>query len=555
MQLTGDRFTTSSALFGNDLSTFPDFPAEIRAPAGTLAGVSAFQVHISDHDILTPGDAPNVLVAMNPAALRANIGLLPKGAILLVNIDAFDERNLTKAGYASNPLTDGSLGGLHRLRGPDDLHHPGGLQGGRGQAPRRRAVQELLRPRPGQLALHPADRAHARVDHQALRDPPPGGRGQHPGLPGRLRLRRDGRAVRVQLRGAAGHLRAGRVRPDHRQPGPGLGPDRGRPGWPGCPLFLGSYPITPASDILHELSPAQGVRGPHLPGRGRDRRRRRRPRGGLRRVARGHHHQRPGLDLKSETIGLAVNLELPLLVVDVQRGGPSTGLPTKTEQADLLHAMYGRHGEAPVPIVAARTPAHCFEAAIEAVRLAVKYRTPVILLSDGYLANGAEPWQLPDVDALPAIEPGLRHRAQPRRRGRHPAFWPYVRDPETLARPWAAPGHARARAPHRRPREGRRQRATSPTTRSTTSGWSSLRAAKIAGIAKDIPPSRSTTRTATPRCWCSAGAPPTAPSRPASPGPGPGPEGRPRPPAPPEPVPGQPGRGAAAATARCWSPR
>ncbi len=189
---------------GNDLATFPDFPAEIRAPAGTLAGVSAFQVHISDHDILTPGDRPNVLVAMNPAALRANIGLMPKGATSIVNIDAFDERNLAKAGLRREPPDRRLARGLHRLRGAHDLHHPGGLQGGRGQAPRRRAFQELLRPRPGELALHPSDRADSRVDHPALRRPAPGGRGQHPGLPGRIRLRRDGGALRIQLRGAAG---------------------------------------------------------------------------------------------------------------------------------------------------------------------------------------------------------------------------------------------------------------------------------------------------------------------------------------------------------------
>ena len=208
MQLTGDRFTTSSALLGNDMSTFPDFPAEIRAPAGTLNGVSAFQVHISDHDILTPGDSPNVLVAMNPAALKANIDLMDKGTILLVNSDAFEERNLAKAGYAANPLTDGSLGAYTVYEVPmTSITQEVCKEAGR-QAPRRRALQELLRPGPGQLALHPAHRADPRVDHRALRLQAAGGRGQHAGLPGRLRLRRDGRAVRVQLRGAPGHLRA-----------------------------------------------------------------------------------------------------------------------------------------------------------------------------------------------------------------------------------------------------------------------------------------------------------------------------------------------------------
>ena len=293
MQLTGDRFTTSSALLGNDLSTFPDFPAEIRAPAGTVNGVSAFQVHISDHDILTPGDSPNVLVAMNPAALKANIELMAKGTVLIVNSDSFEERDLAKAGYAENPLTDGSLAAYTVYEVPDDLHHPGGLQGGRGQAPRRRALQELLRAGPHQLDVHPSRRADGRVDRRALRQPAPGGRRQHPGLPGRLRLRRDGRALRVQLRGPARHLREGRVRPGHRQPGAGLGPHRRLPAGRPAPV---PRELPDHAGLGHppRAEPAQGVRRPHLPGRGRDRRHRRRPGRLLRRRPRRHHDQRPG---------------------------------------------------------------------------------------------------------------------------------------------------------------------------------------------------------------------------------------------------------------------
>ena len=418
MQLTGDRFTTTSALYGNDLATLPDFPAEIRAPAGTLAGVSAFQVHISDHDITTPGDAPNVLVAMNPAALRSQIGRVAPGATIILNADAFDERNLTKAGYAAEPARRRQPRRLHGLRGADDLAHQGRGHAAGGQAPRRRAVEELLRPRPDLVDVHPAGRADPRLDPAPVRGPAAGGRGQHGGV-------------------------QGRATPSARRPSCSTTPTRSsrrrcRPGtytningntalaWglvaasqlSGLPLFLGSYPITPASDILHELSKHKnfGVRTlqaeDEIAGIG----------AALGAAYGGHlgvtTTSGPGMALKAETMGLAVNLELPLLIIDIQRGGPSTGLPTKTEQADLLMAMYGRHGEAPLPIVAARSPSHCFEVAIEAARIALTYRTPVILLSDGYLANGTEPWLLPDV-GRPARPVGhLRHRAQPHRRRR-----------------------------------------------------------------------------------------------------------------------------------------
>ena len=276
MQLTGDRFTTSSALLGNDLSTFPDFPAEIRAPAGTVNGVSAFQVHISDHDILTPGDSPNVLVAMNPAALKANIDLMAKGTVLIVNSDSFEERDLAKAGYAANPLTDGSLAAYTVYEVPmtsitQEVCKEAGVKPRDAERSKNFFALGLiswLYTRPVEPTL---EWIAERFGGQA-----PGGRRQHPGLPGRLRLRRDGRALRVQLRGQAGHLREGRVRPGHRQPGPGLGPHHGRPAGRPAPV-LGQLPDHAGLGHPPRAEPAQGVRRPHLPGRGRDRRHRRRP--------------------------------------------------------------------------------------------------------------------------------------------------------------------------------------------------------------------------------------------------------------------------------------
>ncbi len=485
MQLTGDRFTTSSALMGNDLSTFPDFPAEIRAPAGTLAGVSAFQVHISDHDILTPGDAPNVLVAMNPAALRSNIGLLPKGATLIVNVDAFDERNLTKAGYTNNPLTDDTLSAYTVYEVPmtsitQEVCKEAGVKPRDAERSKNFFALGLvswLYTRPTEPTIEwinqrfASNTAVLEANTRAFRA------GYHFGETAELFTSNyEVKAANfepgeyTQITGnqalAWGLLAAARLA--------------------GLSLFLGSYPITPASDILHELSRRKefGVRTfqaeDEIAGVG---------------AALGAAFggslgvtttSGPGLDLKSETIGLAVNLELPLIVVDVQRGGPSTGLPTKTEQADLLHAMYGRHGEAPLPIVAARTPAHCFDAAIEAVRLAVTYRTPVILLSDGYLANGAEPWKLPDLSTKVPIDPNFASEPNNVASDGSPSFLPYVRDPETLARPWAPPG-----VPGLEHRIGGLEKADAtgnvsydPENHEAMVKW---RAAKIAGIAKQLP--------------------------------------------------------------------
>ena len=486
MQLTGDRFTTSSALLGNDLATFPDFPAEIRAPAGTLAGVSAFQVQISDHDILTPGDAPNVLVAMNPAALKTNVGVLPKGATLVVNVDAFDERSLAKAGYDSNPLTDGSLGVFTVYEVPmtsitQEVCKDAGVKPRDAERSKNFFALGLL----SWLYTRPIEPT---VEWITAR---------FSGRPAVLEA--NTRAFRAGYHfGETAELFEAtyEVRPAHFEPGEYTQVTGNQAlAWgliaaarlAGLPLFLGSYPITPASDILHELSRRKefGVRTfqaeDEIAGVGS-------AVGAAFGGALGvTTTSGPGLDLKSETVGLAVNLELPLLVVDIQRGGPSTGLPTKAEQADLLHAMYGRHGEAPVPIVAAKTPSHCFEAAIEATRLAVKYRTPVILLSDGYLANGAEPWRLPDVGALASIDPGFATEPNHVAEDGTPAFWPYLRDEETLARPWAPPG-----VPGLEHRIGGLEKADGSGNVSYDPAnherMVHLRAAKVAGIVRDIPP-------------------------------------------------------------------
>jgi 2-oxoglutarate/2-oxoacid ferredoxin oxidoreductase subunit alpha len=486
MQLTGDRFTTSSALLGNDLSTFPDFPAEIRAPAGTLNGVSAFQVHISDHDILTPGDSPNVLVAMNPAALKANIELMAKGTVLLVNSDAFEERNLAKAGYETNPLTDGSLSAYTVYEVPmtsitQEVCKEAGVKPRDAERSKNFFALGLvswLYTRPVEATVEWITERFAARPQVAEANTRAFRAGYDFGETAELfesnyeiRPATFEKGEYVQVTGnqalAWGLITATRLA--------------------GVPLFLGSYPITPASDILHELSRRKefGIRTfqaeDEIAGIG---------------AALGASFggalgvtttSGPGLDLKSETIGLAINLELPLVIVDVQRGGPSTGLPTKTEQADLLHAMYGRHGEAPLPILAPQTPSDCFAVAIEAVRLAVKYRTPVIVLSDGYLANGAEPWRLPDLDSFEAIEPGFATEPNHVDDDGTETFWPYVRDPETLARPWAPPG-----LPGLEHRIGGLEKADGSGNVSyegvNHERMVHLRRDKISGIAAEIPP-------------------------------------------------------------------
>ncbi|HXQ44733.1 MAG TPA: 2-oxoacid:acceptor oxidoreductase subunit alpha [Acidimicrobiales bacterium] len=438
MQLTGTQFTSVSSLFGNDTATLPDFPAEIRAPAGTLAGVSAFQVHISDHDILTPGDAPSVLVAMNPAALKSNGHFVPPGGTIIVNVDAFDERSLDKAGYTSNPLIDGSLASYTLYEVPmTSLTMEVGKEAGVKPREAERSKNFFALGLLSWLYSRPIEPTLDWIATRFAKTPQV--------------LDANTRAFKAGFNfGETAELFESnyQVRPAVQEPGTYTNVTGNTAlAWgliaaahqANLPIFLGSYPITPASDILHELAKHKefGVRTfqaeDEIAGVG---------------AAIGASFggslgitttSGPGIDLKSESIGMAVSLELPLLVVDIQRGGPSTGLPTKTEQSDLLHAMYGRHGEAPVPIVAAMTPSHCFEAAMEAVRIAVTYRTPVFLLSDGYLANGSEPWRLPDVADLPGIGVTFATEMNHTDPDGTPSFWPYIRD-ENLARPWAVPG-------------------------------------------------------------------------------------------------------------------
>ena len=439
MQLTGDQFTSRTASFGNDLSTLPDFPAEIRAPAGTIPGVSAFQLHFADHDITTAGDTPNVLVAMNPAALKANLKDLPRGADIIVNTDEFTTRNLAKVGYDANPLEDGSLESYAVHRIPLTSMTVEALKGSsitKKEAERAKNMFALgllswlyHRPTEGTLNFLRAKFAKKpdilaanitafeagwsygettedfSVQYEV--QPAPMASGRYRNISGNLAL--------------AYGLIAASQRAE-------------------LPLFLGSYPITPASDILHELSKHKrfGVMTfqaeDEIAGVGSAIGA---AYGGMLAVT---TTSGPGVALKSEAIGLAVSLELPLVIVDVQRGGPSTGLPTKTEQADLLQAMFGRNGEAPVPIVAPRSPGDCFYAALEAVRIATTYRTPVFLLSDGYVANGSEPWRIPDVESLPDLRVQFATEHNHTADDGTTAFWPYLRDPETLARPWAVPG-------------------------------------------------------------------------------------------------------------------
>ncbi|MFJ9158219.1 2-oxoacid:acceptor oxidoreductase subunit alpha [Streptomyces griseoviridis] len=441
MQLTGDRFTSETASFGNDLSTLPNFPAEIRAPAGTLPGVSSFQLHFADHDILTPGDAPDVLVAMNPAALKANIADLPRGAEIIVDTDEFTKRAVAKVGYAASPLEDGSLEGYRLHQVPLTTLTVEALTGfdlSRKEAERSKNMFALgllswmyHRPTEGTERFLRAKFAKrpeiAEANLAAFRA------GWNFGET------TEDFAVSYEVAPATTAFPAG----VYRNISGNLALSYGLVAasrQAGLPLFLGSYPITPASDILHELSRHKnfGVRTfqaeDEIAGVG---------------AALGAAFggalgvtttSGPGVALKSETIGLAVSMELPLLVVDIQRGGPSTGLPTKTEQADLLQAMFGRNGEAPVPVIAPRTPADCFDAALEAARIALAYRTPVFLLSDGYLANGSEPWRIPDVAELPDLRVAFARERNHTLEDGSEVFWPYKRDPHTLARPWAVPG-------------------------------------------------------------------------------------------------------------------
>ena len=461
MQLTGDRFTQETAAFGNDLVTLPNFPAEIRAPQGTLPGVSSFQVHFADHDILTAGDAPDVLVAMNPAALRANLGDLPKGATIIVDTHDFTARNLTKAGYTENPL-DGDTLAEYALHTVDltgmtvEAVKEFGLS--RKDASRAKNMFAL-----GLLSWmygRPTESTEAFLTKRFAKVPDIRDANLTAFKAGwNFGETTETFVVRYEIKPAV--MPPGTYRNITGNLALSYGLIAGGV-QSGLSVFLGSYPITPASDILHELSKHKGFgvmtfqAEDEIAGVG---------------AAIGASFagqlgvtttSGPGVSLKSEAIGLAIMTELPLVVVDVQRGGPSTGLPTKTEQADLLQAMFGRNGEAPLPIVAPQSPGDCFDAAVEAVRIAVTYRTPVIILSDGYLANGSEPWRIPALDELPAIDPNFatakNYTVTDDDDTETSEFWPYLRDDATLARPWAIPGTPGPRAPHRRPREGRRAR-------------------------------------------------------------------------------------------------
>jgi 2-oxoglutarate ferredoxin oxidoreductase subunit alpha len=478
MQLTGGRFTSETAVFGNDLSTLPDFPAEIRAPAGSLPGVSGFQVHFADHDILTPGDAPNVLVAMNPAALKTNLTDLAKGGTLIVNTDAFNDRNLEKAGYRSNPLEDGTVAeyAVHAIPITSiTLEALKEVDVTKREAERAKNMFAL-----GLMSWlygRPTEGTIAYLESKFASKPAI--------LEANVKAFNAGYAFgetteefAVQYEVQPAKLTPGTYRNITGNNALALGLVAASV-QSGLPLFLGAYPITPASAILEELARYKhfGIRtfqaedeiaavGAALGAAF----------GGALGVCTSAG---PGVVLKGETVGLAVTLELPLLIIDVQRAGPSTGMPTKPEQGDLLLVLFGRNSESPVPVVAASTPGQCFFAALEAARIAIKYRTPVYLMSDAYLANGSEPWLVPDVGSLPAIDPAYAE-------ANDGEFLPYARDPETLARPWAIPGTA-----------GLEHRIGGLEKEDLTGNVSydpdnhdhmtRLRAQKVAGIAADIP--------------------------------------------------------------------
>jgi 2-oxoglutarate/2-oxoacid ferredoxin oxidoreductase subunit alpha len=482
MQLAGGRFTDATAMLGNDLATTPNFPAEIRAPAGTLAGVSAFQIHFASKDILTPGDEPDVLVAMNPAALKANLYDLPLGATIIVNEDAFNKRNLEKAGYSTHPLEDGSLKEfrVHRIpmtalttKAVEGIDEASTRDAGRAKNLFALGVLSWLYGRPSEVT-------EGWLEQKFSKRPA--------ALKANLAAFKAGwsfgettELLEVQYRVApATDVAPGTYRNVNGTQALSMGLIAASVKSK-LPLVLASYPITPASDILHELSKhtklgistvqaedeiaAAGMAlGAAFGGR-------------LGVTATSG----PGMDLKAETIGLAVMLELPMIIVDVQRAGPSTGMPTKTEQSDLLMALYGRHGESPLPVIAPSTPGDCFEAAFEAVSIAVRYRTPVILLSDGFLANSSEPWQIPEVGTLAEIDPSFARETDPEE-----PFLPYSRD-AMLARPWAVPG-----TPGLQHRIGGIEKAEGTGNISydpaNHQAMTDLRAAKIAGIADELAP-------------------------------------------------------------------
>jgi 2-oxoglutarate/2-oxoacid ferredoxin oxidoreductase subunit alpha len=482
MQLTGGRFTDATAVVGNDLATLPNFPAEIRAPAGTLAGVSAFQIHFASRDILTPGDHPNVLVAMNPAALKANMGELLRGATIIVNEDAFTKRNLEKAGYGDDPLQDGSLEPYRVHRIPMSTLTSRAVQEIEGVSTREasRAKNLFALGLLSWLYGRPTDVSERWIERKFARDASV--------MKANLAAFKAGwsfgettELLDVSYRVApATDVPPGRYRNVNGTTALSLGLLAASVR-SGLPLVLASYPITPASELLHELSRHAGkgvttiqaedeiaaagmALGAAFGGR-------------LGVTATSG----PGMDLKAETIGLAVMLELPMVVIDVQRAGPSTGMPTKTEQSDLLLALFGRHGESPLPVIAPSTTGGCFDAAFEAALIAIRYRTPVILLSDTFLASSSEPWLVPDVASLPQIDPQFA-TAPPDGE----PFEPYSRD-ERLARPWAIPG-----TPGLAHRIGGLEKAHGSGNISYDGAnherMTELRAAKVAAVADQIPP-------------------------------------------------------------------
>ncbi len=486
MQLTGGRFTDATAVVGNDLATLPSFPAEIRAPAGTIAGVSAFQIHFASRDILTPGDHPNVLVAMNPAALKANHAELPRGATIIVNEDAFSKRNLEKAGYAANPLEDGSLSEYRVHRIPMSTLTTAAVEGMEGVSTRDagRAKNLFALGVVSWLYGRPTDVTKRWVEKKFARNPAVA-QANLAAFNAGWSFGETTELLDVQYRvPPATDVPPGTYRNVNGTTALSLGliaaSVRAK-----LPLVLASYPITPASELLHELSrhanigistiqaedeiAAAGMAlGASFGGR-------------LGVTATSG----PGMDLKAETIGLAVMLELPMVIIDVQRAGPSTGMPTKTEQSDLLMALYGRHGESPLPVIAPSTAGGCFDAAFEAARIAIKYRTPVILLSDTFLASSSEPWLVPDVESLPEIDP--QFATAPGHNGSEPApFEPYRRD-EHMARPWAIPG-----TPGLAHRIGGLEKADITGNISYDGAnherMTELRAAKVEAIGAEVPP-------------------------------------------------------------------
>ncbi len=480
MQLTGDRFTNATAVLGNDLATMPDFPAEIRAPAGTVHGVSAFQIQFASTDILTPGDHPSVLVAMNPAALKAELSSVEKGGTIIVNEDAFTDRNLQKAGYAADPTGDGTLDGYQIFKVPMTsitVRAVEELGISRKEAERSKNMFALgllswMFGRPTEVTLNWLQKKFGDkpqvFDANVAAFKAGYNFGETTELFATSYMVKPAPAMPGTYRNITGAtaLAWGLVAAAERS---------------GLRLFYASYPITPASELLHELSRLKNFGVITLQAEDEI---------AAANVALGASFagdlgvtgtSGPGMDLKAETLGLAVILELPMVIVDVQRAGPSTGMPTKTEQGDLLLSMFGRHGESPMPVVAARSPGHCFDAALEAARIAVTYRTPVILLSDTFLANSSEPWAIPDVDTLPTIDPNF---ASGPNAGQE--FLPYLRD-EHLARPWAVPGTKGLR--HRigglEKEDGTGDISYDPDNHEH---MTHLRAAKVAMVAEGVPP-------------------------------------------------------------------